>query len=87
LPTAKTQPDERQVRGKEVLMPKVEIELPEGMTQAEFDKQFATFRKNRVAGQILGQAQRKATTALIGKDGKYRKEWDDLVKANMPKGS
>lgn len=61
---------------------KVEITLPAGMGQAEFDKLFATFQKQRMSTQVRDKAVRSATKDLIAK---HKVDYDALVAKYMPK--
>lgn len=63
--------------------PEVTITLPEGMSEADFAKAFASFQKSRVATAVRDKAVRAAVKDLINA---HKPEYEGYVKKYMPKG-
>jgi len=63
-------------------MPEANINLPEGMSQADFEKAFQSFLKQRQNTQVRDKAVRSATKDLIAS---HKDEYDKLVTKYMPK--
>lgn len=63
-------------------MPKTEVELPEGMSPADFNKLFGTWQKQRISGKARDKAVRSAIKDLIEA---HKPQYDTLVDKYMPK--
>jgi len=57
------------------------INLPPGMSEAEFMKAFGTFMKQRQDGKVRDKAIRDATKELISN---HKDEFEDLKNKYMP---
>lgn len=64
-------------------MAETQITLPEGMSQDDFMKAFASFQKSRVATQVRDKAARSAVKDLIAA---HKPDYDRLLAKYMPKG-
>ena len=62
--------------------PTTQVPIPEGMTQEEFMKAFASFQKQRITGKARDMAIRGAMKQLIAN---HKVEYDGLVAKLSPK--
>ena len=63
-------------------MADVAIKLPDGMSQVEFEKLFATFQKQRVNTAAKDKAVRQATREVLQA---HKDEYDALLAKYIPK--